>query len=242
VLSAAAIALWTRNTPPHVRWHAAEASSGRLSDVFRDIRFWRIAPLNFWLLGGTSAVQGLWAGPFLFDVLRLPNIAVGNLLLAMSAGVVVGYFVCGLLGELWGMARTVIGAALLSLLCQLVFILPGIWPLALFYAAFFGFGAACTVNLLLLAQIRAVFPLSMSGRAATAVNMFGFGGAALIQWWMGLIIGAFAPDAQGHYPALAYTLAFLFMAIGVGLALVWYLPLTQRHSEAAAPATVPAER
>jgi apolipoprotein N-acyltransferase len=82
----------------------------------------------------------------------------------------------------------------------------------------------------------------MSGRAATAVNMFGFGGAALIQWWMGLIIGAFAPDAQGHYPALAYTLAFLFMAIGVGLALVWYLPLTQRHSEAAAPATVPAER
>lgn len=241
VLSAAMIVLWTRNTPPGVTWHAADTSGSGFGAIFRDIRFWRIAPLNFFLLGATLAVQGLWAGPFLFDVLALSSLAVGNLLLTMSAGVVVGYFICGWLGERFGMTRTVIGAGLLSLLAQLVFILPGARPLSLLYVAFFGFGMAGTVNLLLLAQIREIFPPTMSGRAVTAVNMFGFAGAALLQWWMGLIIGAFAPDSAGHYPPSAYALAFLFVAVGTALSLLWYIPLARHRTESAAAAVVAAE-
>lgn len=241
VLSAASLALWTRNTPPGVRWHAADSSSGGLHQIFRDVRFWRIAPLNFFMLGTVLAVQGLWAGPFLFDVLRLPALAVGNLLLAMSAGVVVGYFACGWLGEQLGLARVVIGAALLALLCHLVFILPVARPIALLYPAYFGLGCAGTINLLLLDQARALFPPTMSGRAATAVNMFGFGGTALLQWWMGLIIAAFAPDSAGHYPPIAYAAAFLFTAIGTALALLWYLPLARQPIPAVAPTALPAE-
>jgi hypothetical protein len=63
--------------------------------------------------------------------------------------------------------------------------------------------------------------------------MFGFGGTALIQWWMGLIIGAFAPDTQGHYPPVAYAVAFLFTFAGTCLALAWYATLTRKSGEAA---------
>lgn len=241
VLSAGAVMLWTRNTPPGVPWHPADGSGGGLGLIFRDLRFWRIAPLNFFLIGTASAVQGLWAGPYLFDVIRLDRLAAGNLLLAMGAGVVGGYSVCGWLGERFGLLRAVTGAMLLSLVCHAALIVPGPKPLVLLYAAYIGFGFAGAFNLLLLAQIRAVFPAQMSGRAATAVNMFGFGGTALLQWWMGLIIGAFASDAQGHYPALAYSAAFLFTAIGSGAALLWYVPLARHRAEPAVPAALPVE-
>jgi len=91
----------------------------------------------------------------------------------------------------------------------------------------------------LLAQVRALFPPHMSGRAITAVNMFGFAGTALLQWWMGLIIGAFAPDAQGHYPAMAYAAAFLFTAVLTALALAWYATLARQPQAAVAPSSSP---
>jgi hypothetical protein len=81
---------------------------------------------------------------------------------------------------------------------------------------------------MLLAHARLVFPLAMTGRAVTAVNLFGIGGAFLLQWWMGLIVGAFPADAAGHYPPQAYTAAFLFTAAGTLATLALYAPLARR--------------
>lgn len=240
VASAAAIMLWTCNAPPGVDWHAATRGSGGLRQIFGDARFWRIAPVNFFLLGTTLAVQGLWGGPYLFDVLRLDAIAVGNLLLALGAGVVLGYFACGWLADRFGMQRSVTVAVLVFLVCQIVLVVPGPKPLPLLGLVYSALGFAGAFNIVLLAQIRSVFPPHMSGRASTAVNLFGFGGSALLQWWMGLIIGAFQPDALGRYPALAYAAAFLFTAVGTGLALLWYLPLARTRPEPAATTPEPA--
>ena len=52
-----------------------------------------------------------------------------------------------------------------------------------------------------------------------------------------LIIGAFAPDAQGHYPPAAYAAAFLFTCVGTALALTWYATLARRSEAAARPAS-----
>jgi sugar phosphate permease len=230
VLSAALIALGTRDGPPSARQQATTGAG--FGQIFRDMRFWRIAPVNFFLIGALLGVQTLWGGPYLFDVLRLEPLAAGNLLLFLSGGVVAGYFACGPLADRLGAQRVASGAIALFVAAQLVFLTPGVPPAPLVAAAFFMFGFTGAFNLVLLAQIRAMFPPEISGRAATAVNLFGFGGAALIQWWMGLIIGAFAPDAAGHAPQAAYTAAFGFTAACTALGLLWYLPLAKPFGSA----------
>ena len=226
VLSAAAIALWVRNTPPGVAWHAASEPGTGFGQLFRDTRFWRIGLVTFFLLGTMQAVQGLWAGPYLFDAIGLSKLAAGNLLLALSIGVVVGYFASGWLSDRFGTLRVTTIVVAVFFLSQLALALLGTrLALPLLGLVFFLFGFAGAFNVVLLAQVRPLFPPHMSGRAITAVNMLGFAGTALLQWWMGLIISAFAPDAQGHYPAVAYTAAFLFTALGTGLALAWYATL-----------------
>jgi predicted MFS family arabinose efflux permease len=229
LLSALAILLWTRNTPPGIARPTPGQQTGGLSQILRDIRFWRIAPLNFFLLGTALAVQGLWGGPYLLDVLALSNIAAGNLLLAMGVGVVAGYFVCGWLADRFGAQRVMLAGMLVFLLCQLTFVLPSQLPLAVRYCIFVVFGFTGSFNIVLLAQIRVLFPAHMSGRAVTAVNLFGFAGTALIQGWMGLVVGYWPRNDAGQYPPIAYAAAFASVALGTALALAWYIPLAWKR-------------
>jgi MFS family permease len=232
LLSAGAIALWVRNTPPGVAWHVAGGQSAGFGQIFSDTRFWRIGLVTFFLLGTMQAVQSLWAGPYLFDVVGLSKLAAGNLLLALSIGVVSGYFASGWLSDRFGTLRVTTIVAAVFCLSQFVLALLGAGlALPLLGLVFFVFGFCGAFNVVLLSQVRPLFPPHMSGRALTAVNMLGFVGTALIQWLMGVIISVFAPDAQGHYPAVAYTAAFLFTAIGTGLALAWYATLLRATPE-----------
>jgi predicted MFS family arabinose efflux permease len=233
VLSAAALMAGVRNAPPGVDWHAGAAGGAGLGQIFRDTRFWRIALVNFFQLGTIAALQGLWGGPYLLDVAGLGKLAVGNMLLAMGAGVVFGFFVCGWLADRFGMGRAVTGSMAVMLLGLVGLALPARLPLALIGVIYFAIGCCGSFNIVELAQIRALFPPHRSGRAVTAVNLFGFAGSALLQWWMGLIIGAFAPDAAGRYPPIAYAAAFGAAALGVALALAWYLPIGQARAAAA---------
>src|SRR5665648_631890 len=75
---------------------------------------------------------------------------------------------------------------------------------------------------------RSVFPTSMTGRAVTAVNLFGIGGSAVIQWGMGMVIGSFGCDSAGHYPPTAYAVALGITAVGGALSLLWYRSLAHR--------------
>jgi sugar phosphate permease len=225
ILAAAAlIALGTRDAPPNTPLQRSSGALGGFGLIFHDLRFWRIAPLIFCMLGTPLAVQTLWGGPFLNDVLRLDSIAVGNVLLAMGLGTVLGYFSCGWLADRYGAKRVSMLATLALLACQVPFALQLVLPVAPWQAIYFVFGYAGAFNIVLLAQTRALFPSHMSGRAATAINMFAFGGAGLIQWWMGLIIDRWPRDAAGFYPPAAYSAAFSVTLLGTLLALLWYLP------------------
>lgn len=221
--SALAMMAGVRNQPHSAASSAAQPIGFGL--VFRDVRFWRIALVNFFQLGTLLAIQGLWGGPYLLDVVGLTRLEAGNLLLAMGAGVVSGNFLCGWLADRYGAYRAIRASMALFVLALLGLALPVRWPLAMLGAIYFALGFGGAFNIIELAQIRALFPPQISGRAVTAVNLFGFTGTALIQWWMGVIIGRFLPDAQGHYPALAYLAAFGLAALGASLALLWYLPL-----------------
>jgi predicted MFS family arabinose efflux permease len=227
LLIAVAILLWTRNTPPNVVWTGGAAGGGQISDVFKDLRFWRVAPLVFFLAGGILGFQGLWGGPYLFDVLGLNDIETGNVLLVLGIGATAGYTLSGWLADRFGLPRVIVASSTLFVLSQ--FGLAAHPPLILVTLLYALFGFTGAFNVMLLAQSRLIFPLSMTGKAVTAVNLFAIGGTFLLQWWMGLIIGLWPVDAVGHYPPQAYTAALISTGVGTLLALLWYLPLARRR-------------
>lgn len=211
-------------TPP-TQPVAARTQVG-FSQIFRDSRFWRIGMTCFFLFGTMQAVQSLWAGPYLFDVLRLGSIEVGNVLLALNIGLVIGYFNSGWLSDRYGVLPVVIIVGVFFLFCLLSLALLGLWmPVSLIMLVLAIFGFCGSFNMVLLSQVRTMFPPEMTGRALTAVNMLAFVGTALLQWAMGVIIGLFEPSADGHYPVSAYTTVFLLIAVAFGLALSWYMTL-----------------
>ncbi len=228
-VSSGTIVAWVRNAPPGVDWRAGGDRTGGLADVFRDLRFWRIALLDFFLVGTLLSVQGLWGGPLLYDVLRMPQIEVGNVLVSLSAGALVGYLSSGWLAERFGKQRVLVATTGLFLAAQCAIVLGGLaGQEAVVRVAYPLFGVAGAANILLMAHVRAVFPTSMTGRAVTAVNLFGIGGTALLQWSMGVIVGSFGRNPQGHYPPEAYATAFALTIVGGLLALVFYAPLARQ--------------
>jgi predicted MFS family arabinose efflux permease len=225
---AAAIMLWARNTPPGVPWRGGQGSRGGLRVIFADLRFWRIAPLTFFLAGMVLGFQALWAGPYLFDVLGLSPIDGGNVLLLLGIGTTLGYSMSGWLADRFGIARMTVVAGALFAASQLALAAqpPLIWVTLLYLI----FGFTGGYNVMMMAQTRRLFPLNMTGQAVTAANLFAIGGTFLLQWWMGLIIGAF-PATAGHYPPIAYSTALLLTAVGTLATLLWYAPLAREQQD-----------
>ncbi len=238
LLVAAAIAALTRNTPPGVAWIEQRSSvgvrpspggqtlyvrGGGLWQVFSDLRFWRIAPLIFFTNGTLLAFQGLWAGPYLFEVFGLEKVAAGNLLSLLSLGVTLGFLTSGWLADRLGLAGVVAAGTMLCVAIQLTLAMHP--PPALLAALMFGFGLSGGFSILLLVQPRFLFPPELTGRASTSANVFGIGGTFSLQALMGLIIGAWPRDAAGHYPPEAHAAALTFTALGTLAALAWYWPM-----------------
>lgn len=224
---ATAIMLWTRNTPPGIPWTGASHNEGTLMTIFRNRQVWRITPLIFFLAGGLMGFHGLWAGPYLFDVYGLSPIDGGNILLWLGVGVALGYGASGWLADQFGLARILAIGSFVYILCLFGLAFRPALPVVVVLYVIFGITGG--FNVMLMAQARQLFPLAMTGKAVSAVNMFGIGGTFILQWVMGLIINRFPADAAGHYPPQAYTTTLLFLATGSLLAYLWYLPLVRKQ-------------
>ncbi len=226
LLSAALIPLFGRDAPEVA---TSEGEQGGFADIFRSVQFWRVACLNFALVGSLFAYQSLWAGPFVSDVLGFSSVAVGNLLLVLSGGITVGYIVAGFLGERFGLERVLATAAAIFTLTHLGLILfSDAWPRWSLSVLFATFSVSSAFAVLMFAQVRAIFPLHLTGRAVTAVNLFGIGGSALLQWGLGLLIEAVAGTQSGPFPPAAYRAAFTFTGALSCAALLFYLPLVSQ--------------
>lgn len=233
-LIAVAIMVWTRNAPPGVPWRGHGPEQGSVREVFTDRRFWRIAPLVFFLAGTMLGFQGLWSGPYLYDTQGLADVQVGNAILLMGIGSTLGFLSSGWLADRFGLARIIVVTAAGFAACQ--FALAAIPSLGGIRLLYFLFGYTGAYNVMLLAQARHIFPLSMTGKAVTGVNLFAIGGTFVLQWWMGLIVGYFEPNTAGQYPWQAYSAALLFTGIGTLLTLLWYLPLARASRTEPRPA------
>ncbi len=198
-----------------------------LAAIFRSRAFWRFAPQTTMIVGGFMALQGLWAVPWLMTVNGLTRDGAAFHLLLMAGAMLAGFlfiafFVTRLTKAGLPPARLLafgMAAGLLATLGMVLEIGPSwlLWP---------ALGLVFSVGNLAYALLSAEFPLSLGGRANTALNLGAFVGAFGIQWLFGVAVDGF--QSAGFTPATAYriTLAGLLCMQTAGW--LWYVLETRR--------------
>ncbi len=209
---------------------ARTASTGEqlraLSGIARDRVFWAVVPLMATCSSSNMAIQGLWAGPWLNEVNGLSRETVAEILLAVAASFAVGG---ALSGAVAGWLNRLVGLNLRDYViwgCAL-YIAPQILIVlrleGLTYPLWIWFGLTSTVNVMAFAVLARHFPESHIGRANTAANVLVFAMAAGYQFGLGAIIALWPQDAAGHYPVVAYQVAFWAAIATQVAAVVWAL-------------------
>ena len=74
----------------HSATPGAPAHALSIAAIYRDPRFWRLAPLSATCIGSAWALQGLWAAPWLTDVEELERPVVVTHLLIMALALTIG--------------------------------------------------------------------------------------------------------------------------------------------------------
>jgi MFS family permease len=192
--------------------------------IFASLTFWRVAaPL---VIGQSVyiALQGLWLGPWLYDVAGADRQSVANYLLVTAFGYMLGSAFFGVLSDRWS-RLTLYKVGLSISLAMLVLIAArvqsGLWAILATYA-FTGISAA-----LAYAILTPLFPPEMTGRVNTASNMLMFAMSFALQWGIGAVLKLY-PVVDGRYSPTGYSVAFATLAAAQLAAIAWLLPLRQK--------------
>ncbi|MCC8999998.1 MAG: MFS transporter [Candidatus Contendobacter sp.] len=193
-----------------------------LVDIYRSPVFWRIAPSSVLSQATFLAIQGLWAGPWLRDVMGLDKAATAGILFWMAAAMIAGFVGMGQLvyrlsqRGIPPLAVAAVGMALfMGVQWALLFKLG---PMLLLWVLFGFIGVVGTLTYAILTQ---AFPPALAGRVNTALNVLVFVAAFAGQWGMGAIINCW-PVSNG-YAEPGYQWAF-GLALAAQLATwIWLL-------------------
>lgn len=201
--------------------------------VFSSRRFWCLAPLVTASQGTFMAVQGLWGGLWLRHVSGQSAESAAALLLASAAGMTAGYLLLGALSERLG--RVGIRPGTISVTGQVAFMLVQLAMQLLpsqrgLYIIWTLFGALGTAGTIAYAELSQRFPAALAGRVNTGLNAVVFAGAFAAQWGIGIVVGHFAPLAEGQVPADAYRTAFAIVLALQVAALIWFVISRPRHA------------
>jgi len=187
--------------------------------------FWLLALLAFFWYGSYMAVQGLWGGPYLMEVLGLDRSGAARLLLFTALGFILGCPLAGRLSDrVLASRKKLLVAGQGGLLFTLALFLGPLemLPAALRPAVFFAFGVFVSTGPVLYAQVKELFPANLAATAMTAINFFVVIGAALTQQAMGRLLDGLRTEA-GALPAAAFHAAFAIPFAGLALAWCGYL-------------------
>lgn len=198
-------------------------------EIFGRKDFLLLGMLAFFWYGNYLAVQGLWGGPYLMNILHLTRTDAGRMLMFTSFG-----FICGSL-SIDRVARKVFKSykkALLTGQFMLLLLMSGFlgWgeaiPVAILPAWFFLIGIGVSGGVMIYPIIRNSFRVEIVGTALTSLNFFVLLGAAVTQHLMGLIIEHLGKG--GGMTAQSFHVAFLFPMIGLTVAILLYLPVKDK--------------
>ena len=181
-----------------------------LLDVYRNPQFRKTISLLLIPHAAFFGMQGLWLGRWLSDVAHYSDDAVAYMLYLSMAAVIFGAIAVGL-GTERAVKRGIkpldvaaVGVAIFVMI-QATFVFnyaPTFQMLAVLFTL------AGTITGMEYAIVAQSLPKDLTGRASTCLNLLIFIAAFLVQAIFGQILGMWRPDAAGHYPAIAYRVAF----------------------------------
>jgi sugar phosphate permease len=190
--------------------------------IFRDPYFLRTILLGFINYGGFTAIQTLWIGPWMVEVLGYPPGATARILFWFNLTLLSGFIFNGWLTPklqrrgipLIRYAMVLLAAGIIAQGVIVALGERGGWWLWLLFAL------AATGHILYQCTIGPAFPATCAGRGNTAHNLFLFAGAFIWQWAMGLAIDAF--KRAGASPQLAFQASFGGLVLLQGLGWAWF--------------------
>jgi len=192
--------------------------------VFTSIRFWRIAPLTTASQAAFLAIQGLWAGPWLRDVAGLDRAQSASVLFWIAVAMIAGFVLIGKITErldrrgITAATSGVTGMAIFMVIQFLLIVCPVQWA-RLVWIVFGFFG---TSGIIAYAALTQAFPVHLSGRVTTAVNLLVFIAAFIGQWAIGAIIGLWPQQPDGSYAQQGFQAGFGLMLVLEVFTLGWY--------------------
>jgi hypothetical protein len=216
--------------PPRAQQGGFAAQWAGVRAVFRNPRFWWIAPLGVFATGSFMAIQGLWAVPWLMQVDGFTRAEAARVLLVMAVVILIGYGFIAVFARrlalqgvhshhLFGAGFALNGLAFAAITLDA----PGAyvwWPL-------YGLGTA--VNILAFSVLNEGFARDLAARANTALNLMMFAGSFVLQWGIGIV--AEAATAALHVDASDGLRAAFALALAAdALAYAWFARGWRRHA------------
>jgi predicted MFS family arabinose efflux permease len=247
-LATLSVVVWmlARDAPPGHPYHAqsrpnAWASMRGVVDVLRLPGFLHVAALSFVAFAAFVTVLGVWASPYLRDRFGLDAVGRSHVLLAMTAGIIVGNSIYGLADRrVHSRKRLVtIGAvgnaavlAALALRAQHASLAEVVVLLTLL-------GASSCYTATLIAHGRSLYPDALIGRGMSTLNAAVLAGAAFTQIASAQVARPFGTAAGGLEP-IGYSVMFAVLSGWVLLGLAVYRGGPDSHARSAPVAAAPA--
>ncbi|USX13830.1 MFS transporter [Oxalobacteraceae bacterium OTU3CAMAD1] len=170
-------------------------------------------------------MQGLWISRWLTDVARFSDEAVGYLLYLSMAAIIFGAIAVGMITEWAGRRgvppiRVAAAGVALFILVQLGFVFnwsPSFQTLSVLFTLV---GTVTGIEYAIIAQN---LPGTLTGRAATCLNLLIFLGAFAVQAGFGMVVGCWRPNLMQQYPAQAYQVGFAVLVLLQLPGLGWFV-------------------
>lgn len=184
---------------------------------------WPSFIIMFTMVGGTTAIIGLWGMPYLMQVYEISKSQAAGYLSFVSVGFMLGAPLVGKLSDyLKGEIKKIL---LVATLCY-----TGIWgvfvlfegkpPLALIPVLFYFIGFSTVSHILVFTNVKNVNDSRFAGSAAAVINVGEFIGGSALSFFIGFLLdrgwNGVAIDGIKIYNHLQYRSIFMIiMAIGV---------------------------
>jgi len=193
--------------------------------------YWIISLSTFLRYGIFVAIQGLWVGPYLMEVVRLSAVKTGNLLLILNLGLITGSPLSGWVSDRVLSSRKKVVMAGLAGMALSLFVLAMGWAknnAFLLAGVLFSFGFFSGAGIVMYAHIKELMPKAMTGVALTGVNLFTMLGGGFFLHLMGWVLERLSGgDRVGPE---AYKVAFLLGVAGLVLAFSLYIMTKEKES------------
>lgn len=186
-------------------------------------RFWRVVPLTLLNQGVFMAVQTLWVGAFLRDVVGFDPASSAQLVsvigFAMMAGCVGAGWAARHLERIGVSLYAFAGTGMTAfIVVQMLLMAQVPLPPVLLWVAYGVFGSSGILTYAVLARS---FPDALIGRATTALTLTVFLSTFACQVGVGFVLDLW-PATGGHYPKVAHLTAWAGLVALQALAAVWY--------------------